>query len=181
MVIKISDTTKNYLLCEARKSIYNELGIDYKNNHTYIGDEISVKYGAFVTLNKNNQLRGCIGIMVGTKPIADTIRDMAKSAAFNDNRFMPVTKEELDNIQIEITILSPLKSTTIDEIEVGRDGLLLEYKGFYGVLLPQVAVNHNWSKEEFLDNLCIKAGLNKNTWREKNITLYRFSGYIFSE
>lgn len=181
MSIKISDTTKSYLLGEARKSIYNELGIDFNNNHLYEEDEILVQYGAFVTLNKHDNLRGCVGVMVGTKPIDEIIRDMAKSAAFYDNRFSPVEKDELEDIKIEITLLSPIESVNIEDIEVGKDGLLLEYHDIYSVLLPQVAIKYNWSKEDFLSNLCLKAGLNKDAWREKNIKLYRFSGYIFSE
>jgi len=139
--------------------------------------------GAFVTLHKNNQLRGCIGNIIGSQPLYLTVRDMAVEAAVNDPRFTPVTEEELPEIGIEISVLSPLKEIEDpDEIKMGQHGVLVR-KGYRsGVFLPQVATETGWTKEEFLSNLCAhKAGLSPSAWKDPSTEVYIFTAEVFSE
>ncbi|MFH1825091.1 MAG: AmmeMemoRadiSam system protein A [Candidatus Firestonebacteria bacterium] len=141
------------------------------------------KRAAFVTLRKNGNLRGCIGHLVAQLPLYETISQMALSAAFNDYRFSRVTKEELKDIKIEISVLSPLKKIKeIEEIKMGRDGVIVEKSGNSGIFLPQVATETGWSKEEFLNHLCgDKAGLPANAWKDKDTVIYTFTVVKFEE
>ena len=139
--------------------------------------------GAFVTLHKEGQLRGCIGNLVGQQPLYLTVRDMAVEAAVDDPRFPPVKLEELKDIEIEISALSPLKKIeSADEIKMGIHGVLLR-RGFNsGVFLPQVATETGWSKEDFLSELCSqKAGLPPLAWKDKSTEIYIFTAEVFSE
>lgn len=139
------------------------------------------KYGAFVTLTKNGDLRGCIGRIVGDMPLIEVIAGMAIEAVVGDPRFTPVTKDELDKLEIEISVLSPLKKIDdVNLIEVGIHGLLIR-KGFNsGLLLPQVATEYGWDRITFLEETCHKAGLESNAWR-KGADIYIFSAEVFSE
>jgi hypothetical protein len=138
------------------------------------------KRGAFVTLKKKGQLRGCIGYIQAVKPLYTTIQEMAQAAAFKDPRFPPVTMDDVPELDIEISVLTPLKKIDkIEEIEVGRHGIYVK-QGFHsGLLLPQVATENNWDRLTFLQNTCRKAGLPSNAWRTKNIEIYTFSADIF--
>jgi len=142
---------------------------------------LKAKMGAFVTLNKDHQLRGCIGNIRGTEALYQTVSRMAIAAATEDPRFPPVRPEELNQITIEISVLTPLKKiSSPEEIKIGRDGLYIE-KGFYhGLLLPQVATEYGWNREEFLQHTCLKAGLPPDAWRE-GATIYSFSAQVFNE
>ncbi|NLE91133.1 MAG: AmmeMemoRadiSam system protein B [Elusimicrobia bacterium] len=141
------------------------------------------KLGAFVTLRKAGQLRGCIGNMVGVQPLCLTIRDMAVEAAVNDPRFVAVEPGEMKDIGIEISVLSPLeKADSADDIVMGTHGVMVRNGFRSGVFLPQVAVETGWSKEEFLDELCRqKAGLPADAWKNSDTDLYIFTADIFSE
>jgi AmmeMemoRadiSam system protein B/AmmeMemoRadiSam system protein A len=136
--------------------------------------------GAFVTINKKGSLRGCIGHIKGVKPLYQSVEDMAAAAAFQDPRFPPVTKKELKDLDIEISVLTPFKQITdVSEIEVGKHGLFIE-RGFNsGLLLPQVATEYNWDRDTFLEHTCRKAGLPPDAWKEKDIKIYIFSADIF--
>lgn len=139
--------------------------------------------GAFVTLKRDGQLRGCIGNIVGKEPLYLTVRDMAIQAATQDPRFSPVKYKELKDIEIEISVLSPLKRvSSAQEIELGKHGVVVK-KGFrQGVFLPQVAEETGWTKEEFLSYLCLhKAGLPAQAWRDPAVELYVFTADVFSE
>ena len=139
--------------------------------------------GAFVTLRKHGDLRGCIGNIIGKGPLYKTVRDMAIESAVNDPRFKAVTKEELKDIEIEISILSvPAREFNPANIVMGKHGVIVK-KGFYsGVFLPQVATETGWSREEFLSNLCShKAGLPSDAWKNKDTELYTFTAEVFSE
>ncbi len=139
--------------------------------------------GAFVTLNENGQLRGCIGNIQGTEPLYKTVSNMAVEAATGDPRFMPVTAKELSKIHIEISVLSPLrKIDSPDEIVMGKHGVIVR-RGFNsGVFLPQVATETGWSKEEFMNCLCSqKACLPENAWKDKDTNLYVFTAEVFGE
>jgi AmmeMemoRadiSam system protein B/AmmeMemoRadiSam system protein A len=137
--------------------------------------------GAFVTLKSNGELRGCVGHMRGDTPLYQVVQEMAVAAATADERFLPLTLEELDQIDIEISVLSPLRRVTdLDQIEVGTHGLLIYDAGQQGVLLPQVAVEEGWDRDTFLNNLCEKAGLAANCW-QKNPAIYTFTAVAFGE
>jgi AmmeMemoRadiSam system protein A len=138
--------------------------------------------GAFVTLKLKGELRGCIGYIEGFQALEQTIIEMAQAAAFSDPRFPAVIKEELAEIQIEISILSKLQPVkAIDEIKVGRDGLLIRNDFTSGLLLPQVATEWNWDRQEFLEHTCLKAGLERQAWKLPENKLFSFSAEIFSE
>ncbi|MCX5700824.1 MAG: AmmeMemoRadiSam system protein B [Candidatus Omnitrophica bacterium] len=141
------------------------------------------KRGAFVTLNENGELRGCIGNLVGTEPLYLTISNMAIESATGDPRFSPLELSELKNVNIEISVLSPMERIdNSDKIELGVHGVLVR-KGFRsGVFLPQVATETGWSKDEFMSNLCTqKAGLHADAWKDKTTEVYVFSAEVFSE
>jgi AmmeMemoRadiSam system protein B/AmmeMemoRadiSam system protein A len=137
--------------------------------------------GCFVTLKKHGELRGCIGNLVPTRPLYLTVQNVAISAAINDPRFPPVTREELKDIDIEISILSPIEPIAdVGEIEVGRHGLVIVKGQNQGVFLPQVATEQNWDLDEFLRQICLKAGLPEDAWKE-GTQLYVFTAEVFGE
>lgn len=136
--------------------------------------------GAFVTLHKNGELRGCIGHIVGDRPLAETVSEMAVAAAFQDPRFPPVTADELPDLDIEISVMTPLRQITdIKEIQVGRNGIIVQQGMHSGLLLPQVATEYGWDRETFLDYTCRKANLPPDAWKDKNTTIYIFSADVF--
>jgi AmmeMemoRadiSam system protein B/AmmeMemoRadiSam system protein A len=136
--------------------------------------------GAFVTIHKKGQLRGCIGYIEGRGPLYKTVEEMAEAAAFRDPRFTPVSEKELSDLDVEISVLTPLKKITDpSEIEVGKHGIYIK-KGWYsGLLLPQVATEYGWDRQTFLEHTCLKAGLPTHAWKDKNIEIYIFSADIF--
>ena len=138
--------------------------------------------GAFVSLHKDGALRGCIGRIVGGGPLLETLGDMARAAAFEDPRFKPLQREELDQVDIEITLLSPLKRVdAVSRLEIGRHGLYI-VKGWHsGLLLPQVATQFGWDMPSFLAQVCRKAGLEEEAWRSPQAELFCFEGLVFGE
>jgi len=137
--------------------------------------------GVFVTLKKKGELRGCIGRIIGDEPLCKLVGAMAIQAAFNDRRFRPLTAEELNDTDIEISVLTPMKQVAgAVDIVVGRDGVLLSKEGRSAVFLPQVATEQGWNREELLDNLCLKAGLAAGSWK-KGAQLSTFQAVVFSE
>ena len=142
---------------------------------------LSESRGAFVTLEHHHELRGCIGYIEAIKPLWETIEDCAISAASRDPRFPPVTAAELADIDIEISVLSPLEDLPDPAgVEVGRHGILIE-KGYHrGLLLPQVATEYGWNREQFLAHTCLKAGLPMDAWRH-GAKIRVFSADVFGE
>jgi len=141
------------------------------------------KRGVFVTLRKNGELRGCIGMIIPSEPLIDGVRSMAIEAATGDPRFPPVSLKELKDIEIEISVLTvPARVSSPDEIILGRDGVIVK-KGYrQGVFLPQVADETGWTKEQFLSALCSqKAGLDPDAWKRPDTELYTFQAEVFSE
>ena len=137
--------------------------------------------GAFVTLKKAGQLRGCIGRMSSSQELYVTVQDVAIAAATEDARFPAVAKQELAEVDIEISVLFPMQYVEkLEEIQVGRDGLCISMGPFSGVLLPQVAIEQGWDREEFLRQVCAKAGLPEDAW-QKGAILYRFGAQVFGE
>ncbi len=143
-------------------------------------DRLKEKRGAFVSLHKHGQLRGCIGLIQASKPLFIGVQEMAVAAAFNDPRFSPVGAKELKDLEIEISVLTPLERVKdIQEIEIGKHGLYIK-KGFYsGLLLPQVATQYKWDRVTFLEETCRKADLQRNAWKEPDTEIYSFSADIF--
>ncbi|GBE28251.1 hypothetical protein BMS3Bbin03_02190 [bacterium BMS3Bbin03] len=145
-------------------------------------DKMREKRGAFVTLNKFGQLRGCIGYIEAVKPLFLTIADMAEAAAFRDPRFPPVTAGEVPGLEIEISVLTPLRKIgDVSEIQVGLHGLLIREGLYQGLLLPQVATEYGWDRDTFLTQTCHKAGLPGNCWQDPNTEILIFSADIFNE
>jgi AmmeMemoRadiSam system protein A len=135
----------------------------------------------FVTLKKKGELRGCIGHMIADEPLGKLVGTMALQAAFNDRRFPPLTADELQDIEIEISVLTPMKQVAdASDILVGRDGVLLSKNGQSAVFLPQVATEQGWSREEMLKHLCQKAGLSADCWKQK-AQFSTFQALVFSE
>nr|WP_321513533.1 AmmeMemoRadiSam system protein A [uncultured Pseudodesulfovibrio sp.] len=136
--------------------------------------------GAFVTLKIDGHLRGCIGNVQGGGELYQTIWDMAQSAAFEDPRFPPVTAQDFDALDYEISILSPIEICPNPElVEIGRHGLIMAKGGRSGLLLPQVPVEWKWDRETFLAQTCTKAGLPRNAWRDKDTTIFWFEAVVF--
>jgi AmmeMemoRadiSam system protein B/AmmeMemoRadiSam system protein A len=143
--------------------------------------ELTRRSGVFVTLKQKGELRGCIGHMRADTPLAQVVPEMAVTAATADPRFQPVTLEELADVSLEISVLSPMRRVTdIEQIEVGMHGLVIIHNGQQGVLLPQVPAEQGWDREEFLQNLCHKAGLPGDCWAEQP-ALYSFTAIVFEE
>jgi AmmeMemoRadiSam system protein A len=138
--------------------------------------------GAFVTIRMDHDLRGCIGYIESAEPLADVVADVAVKAAFEDPRFPPLTSPEFKHVTLEVSVLTPLRPISdISEITVGEHGLLLELGHRRGLLLPQVAVEYGWNREEFLENVSRKAGLARDAWRDPKSTIYIFSAEIVDE
>jgi AmmeMemoRadiSam system protein A len=136
--------------------------------------------GAFVTLKIGGQLRGCIGLIAAMKPLYESVIEMAQAAAFDDPRFEPLTKSELNKIDIEISVLSPLRVIdNLDEIEVGRHGIIIRRGYHSGLLLPQVATDYNWDRETFLRHTCLKAGLPFDAYLDPKTEIQIFTAEVF--
>jgi len=142
---------------------------------------LKAKCGAFVSLHKRGMLRGCIGIFEGRGPLPETVSEMAVSAGFKDPRFPPVEQSELKDLEIEISVLSPLKPARAEEIEVGKHGIYITRGFYHGVLLPQVAVEYQWDRKTFLEHTCLKAGLPPDAWKEPGTKIEVFSADVFNE
>jgi len=182
-MIELNKSQQERLLSLARNTIANSLGIAGKRVEPDLSDGIfREKCGAFVTLHKHGRLRGCIGYIQGVKPIPDTIREMALASAFKDPRFPPLRAEEYDAIDIEISVLSPVEQVNdINEIVVGRDGLIISRGFSKGLLLPQVPVEQGWDLDTYLCQTCCKACLPANAWQQKGTMIEKFSAQVFGE
>jgi uncharacterized protein (TIGR00296 family) len=150
------------------------------------------KAGIFVTLNyvtisKNEYLRGCIGFPLPEKPLYQGVIEAAIAAATEDPRFPPLDRQELDNIIFEVSVLTPpqeVRASPADygkEIQIGRDGLILQWRFGSGLLLPQVPIELKWDVEEYLANICYKAGAPPDVWLDPISKLYKFQAAVFKE
>lgn len=153
-------------------------------------EKFSERSGVFVTLSRypSKELRGCIGYVMPVMKLHKAIRDNALNAALEDPRFPALRKEELDKIVVEVSLLTvpeKIKYSSTEElvggIRIGKDGLIVEKSFFKGLLLPQVPVEWGWNVEEFLSHTCMKAGLSRDAWRKKGLTVKKFSATVFSE
>jgi AmmeMemoRadiSam system protein A len=141
----------------------------------------SVSQGVFVTLEVFGKLRGCIGVIEPSEPLRESIIHCAQSAAFRDPRFPPLRREEVYGLKIEISVLSELFLIALQQIQIGKHGLLIATENHHGLLLPQVATEHKLSREEFLEETCCKAGLPRDAWRAPQTKVYAFTCETFRE
>jgi len=179
-------TVEEYLLHGVRLTLDD---LDYSGLSDKDVKELNKERGAFVTITTypTNELRGCIGYPLPIKPLIGAVMDNAINAATEDPRFEPLRSSELDRVIFEVTVLSkPEKIVSEPEdypkhIKIGRDGLLIRYGFASGLLLPQVAVEYNWTPAEFLSHTCEKAGLPPKMWYSRDIEVYKFTGEVFIE
>ena len=185
MEFVLSDEEKVILLQTARKSIESRLlGPAGSSNEesSHISPNLKSKCGVFVSLHEHGTLRGCIGYLSSEKALVDTVSDAARASAFQDMRFTPLQKGEEKKIDIEISVLSPLREIkSVEEIKVGTHGILIEKDYRSGLLLPQVAVEYQWDRETFLVNTCNKAGLSGDCWKNQDTVIKIFNAIVFGE
>jgi uncharacterized protein len=177
----LTKSEKKELLSIARESLAYYLQNGKIKDFSVSNEKLKRKQGAFVTLENHGELRGCIGYIVGVKPLYETVAEMAVNAGTRDTRFYPVKAKELTEISFEISVLTPFeKIDSPEQVVVGKHGLYIK-KGFYsGLLLPQVATEYKWDKYEFLKHVCQKAGLPDDAWKTGS-ELYVFSADVFNE
>jgi len=180
--MELSDSDKKELLRTARASIEQAMsGVPVSPGEISTG-LLGEPRGVFVTLRLQNDLRGCIGYVEPRLPLLEAVREVAQKSAFEDPRFPPLSEEELKEVEIEISVLSPLrKISSVDEIEIGKHGLVVDAGYTRGLLLPQVATEYGWGKEEFLSHTARKAGLPADAWKHRGIELFAFTSDVFSE
>jgi AmmeMemoRadiSam system protein A len=135
----------------------------------------------FVTLHVRNRLQGCIGVIEANEPLGEAIVRCAASAALEDPRFAPMRTHQLGQLSIEISLLSPMEPIVPESIEIGHHGLLVRLHAQRGLLLPQVAIEHRLTREQFLEETCRKAGLLREAWRDPEARLFGFTCEVFSE
>ncbi|MDR1863104.1 MAG: AmmeMemoRadiSam system protein A [Treponema sp.] len=188
MDFQITAAERRALLSGARETISAELEgrrSEYRRAPAEAGgppSALAAPCGAFVTLRIGKNLRGCIGRMTASSPLEETVRAMAREAAFADPRFPPLQKDELPRCRIEISALSPLEICPDPRsVRVGVHGLYLVHRGRAGVLLPQVPVEQGWDREEYLDYICVKAGLPPRSYEAPGAELYTFTAVVFGE
>ncbi|HVP07553.1 MAG TPA: AmmeMemoRadiSam system protein B [Candidatus Acidoferrum sp.] len=174
----LTDDDRKLLHEIARKAIAAKLA--NKEYTPPTNERLSAKRGVFVTLSIKGELRGCIGLIRAREPLSEAVAEMALAAAFDDPRFDRLSEEEYEQLGYEISILSPLERVhDFNDIKVGRDGLMIKLDMHSGLLLPQVATEYGWNAIEFLQQTCLKAGLPKNSYRDKHAEIYRFSADVF--
>ena len=145
-------------------------------------ETLNRELGAFVTLRKAGDLRGCIGYTSAIKPLYLTVRDTATLAALRDPRFQPVSVSELPHIDYEISVLSPLRRVlNVEQIKVGEHGLLMKNGNYEGLLLPQVPVEQRWDRQTFLEQTCGKAGMHRDCWKEEDTDIFLFTAVVFEK
>ncbi len=178
-----SDAQKKRLLQIARESIESYVKDGKRKNFSESDPILNEKMGAFVTLHEKGELRGCIGNIVGQGPLYKTAADMAIEAATGDPRFPTLSTNETDKVNIEISVLTPLKKvSSYKDVNIPGDGVLIRSGLRSGVFLPQVATETGWDREQFLTYLCAhKAGLPPDAWKDPNTEIYVFSAEVFAE
>jgi AmmeMemoRadiSam system protein A len=177
----LSDHDKNALLQIARRSLEETIVHARRWQPDTPAGILAARRGAFVTLHLRGKLRGCVGQVETNKSLAETVARCAISAAREDDRFDPVQPDEVAQLTIEISVLSPPKPITANEIQIGTHGLIVECGPFRGLLLPQVATERNWTAEKFLAETCLKAGLPRDAWKSVETKIFGFTADVFSE
>ena len=185
---ELSDDDGQVLVKMARTAVTEYLQNNTKINNKEFNSRFNIDSGIFVTITKENSLRGCIGYPLPIKKLSNAVIDSAIAAATEAPRFSPINPNELNNLIFEITVLTPPIEINVEKyedylsiIKVGRDGLIVENKQCSGLLLPQVPKEYGWDIEEFLAHTSEKAGLEKNAWKDQDTKVSRFEGIIFKE
>jgi AmmeMemoRadiSam system protein A len=182
MDLILSEQEKKILLLSARETLEAKLE-KRQPRYPEPTPPLESSFGLFVTLRtRTENLRGCIGNLTGHGiPLFELVRDMAESSAFQDPRFPPVKKEEIKTLKIEISILSAFEESPPEKVSPGTHGILIRRGYNSGLLLPQVAVEQGWNREQFLSHGCMKAGLPPETWQQKGTAISVFTALVFSE
>ncbi len=188
-VAPLENSDKEYLLNVSRKTLESlpANGTALKDEDTIglddLPERLKIEQGAFVTLHTlDGDLRGCIGYVEPVAPLYRTVIENTVNAARRDPRFAPVLPAESPNIRIEISAMSlPTSVDSIEDIEIGRHGLIIVQGLTRGLLLPQVATEYGWDRETFLEHTCLKAGLNRDAWKDDRTKIQAFSADVFSE
>ena len=180
-MFQLTDSDKQLLLKIARDAVRIHLLSHPLRFPDIPPGVLAEPHAIFVSIHKGGHLRGCIGNIHPADPLFRTAAECAIEAAFTDPRFLPLTLNELSEVDFEISVLSSMKTVRdIAEIEVGKHGLLISKNHSRGLLLPQVAATYDWGRERFLDETCRKAGLRSGDWRD-GADIQSFSASIFSE
>jgi AmmeMemoRadiSam system protein B/AmmeMemoRadiSam system protein A len=178
---ELTEAQQKELLSIARTAISEDMKTGRLPDYRTSDPALTRLSGVFVTLKEGGELRGCIGHLQADLPLYQAVQQMAVSAAFSDPRFPSLTTQEPEKVTLEISILSPFhRITSFDQIQIGTHGLLLSQEGARGIFLPQVPVEQGWNRQQYLENLCLKAGLASDCWT-KNPTLYTFTALVFGE
>jgi uncharacterized protein len=176
----LSDEDQRLLLGEARRAVADALAGRPPSPPPADG-VFGLRAGVFVSVHNHGELRGCIGHPSGGEPLAQSVGRCAVAAATEDPRFPPVTAAELAACDFEVSVLGPIeKVSSLDEIVVGRHGLIIEQQWRRGLLLPQVAIEYGWDRETFLTHTCVKAGLPRDAWT-RGATIFKFEAEVFGE
>jgi AmmeMemoRadiSam system protein A len=182
-MFELNDEQRKTLLRIARQSIAAVLdgrSPDWKAED--FDETLRQPAGAFVTLTRDGDLRGCIGSIQAIAPLYKAVVSSAVSAAFHDPRFPPLSPGELEHLELEISVMGPIERVTnIEDIVVGRDGLIISRGAYAGLLLPQVATDYGWDRQTFLEQTCRKAGLPPDAWRAQDCRIEKFSALVFGE
>jgi AmmeMemoRadiSam system protein A len=178
---RLSSSDRHTLLDIARRAISAAVLENQILNFPPSSPDLAAPAGAFVTLHLEQRLRGCVGQVESLDPLSETVARSAISAALLDPRFPPVQAAEIQGLEVKISVLSPPEPISPDSIIVGRHGLIVAQGARRGLLLPQVAIEHGWSGERFLEETCSKAGLPRAAWREAASRILAFEAEVFSE
>jgi AmmeMemoRadiSam system protein A len=178
---ELDNDEQDFLLDVARKTIIEHTERGTTPNIFSDKPRLDRNCGAFVTLHeRTGALRGCIGYVEALKPLLQTVIEMAVACSSRDPRFSPVTPDELPNLDLEISVITPLEEIhQFEDIRVGRDGLMIRKGSRSGLLLPQVAAELEWDRYRFLEETCRKAGLDKDAWKEDDAKVFIFSAQVF--
>jgi AmmeMemoRadiSam system protein A len=180
-MLSLSEAERRAALELARKAVVEAV------LHRRLPDEIPTtgifgeRRGVFVTLHVRGRLQGCIGVTDPSGPLGEAIVRCAASAAMEDPRFSPMNKAQIEDLSVEISLLSRLEPIEPEKIEIGRHGLLMALHSQRGLLLPQVAIEHHLTREQFLEETCRKAGLRREAWRDPEAHIFGFTCEVFSE
>jgi AmmeMemoRadiSam system protein A len=177
----LSETDRSALLELARRAITEAVLLQRPLEAIPNSGIFTERRGAFVTLHIRSRLRGCIGMIERLDPLGEVVAHCAAGAALHDPRFAPVQSEEISQLQIEISLLSPVELILPANVEIGKHGLMISQGEKRGLLLPQVATEHKLSREQFLDETCRKAGLPPKAWQDSSTEVRAFTCEVFSE
>ncbi|HEX4545704.1 MAG TPA: AmmeMemoRadiSam system protein A [Candidatus Acidoferrum sp.] len=177
----LSEEEKRSALELARRAVTEAVSHRKLPDHISGDGIFAERRGVFVTLHVNGRLQGCIGVLDAHEPLGEAIVRSAASAALEDSRFPPLRADQLKALSIELSLLSPLAPISPEAIEIGRHGLFISLHAQRGLLLPQVAMEHHFTRQQFLNEVCRKAGLRPEAWRDPEAVLLGFTCEVYRE